>query len=294
MAAVRDIICTNEELDLLAKLLESNQQQGLRKVQRERLKFLGLTELKAARELRPVVIRPLYPKGGMVIMDAENLKQSIKQRPDGQYSADVVQFSHGVKTHHFFIATLSGGSGMGGMGPMMRNARGEIYIFTDREEGYAAAQKMGLTGCQVCGMGDEKWSLFQKMEKYVLVSSDSPTDEGKGEFNPQALKTQGNLLFKKGEYRRAVAVYTTAIENSTDPLLKDDSLLNALHSNRAGALLKLGDHAAALEDAECVLRINPCHGKCLYRKGQALFGLDRCEQAEEHLIGALEVRQKLQ
>ena len=60
MAAVSDIKCTDEELDLLAKLLEAHKQQGLQKLQRQHLKFLGKGELENARELWPVLIRPVY------------------------------------------------------------------------------------------------------------------------------------------------------------------------------------------------------------------------------------------
>lgn len=70
----------------------------------------------------------------------------------------------GVPTHHFFTVDEH-------MQPVMRDDQGRILVYIDRQKAINDAHaKYGDDKTLITiGMGDEKWKLFQSMERYVLV-----------------------------------------------------------------------------------------------------------------------------
>ncbi|KAI7839144.1 hypothetical protein COHA_007147 [Chlorella ohadii] len=99
--------------------------------------------------------------------------------------------------------------------------------------------------------------------------------------SPSTLKERGNELFKAGKHKEAVEAYTAALEAGPEDA--------ALYSNRAAARIKLGDAAAALEDAEAAVRLRPDWDKGHYRRGCALEMQGQLEQALRAFDSALKL-----
>ena len=58
-------------------------------------------------------------------------------------------------------------------GEPRRNADGEILVYTDRVRADEEACKaLGTSYAIVAGMGDDKWAVFQKKEKYIVVEGE--------------------------------------------------------------------------------------------------------------------------
>lgn len=75
---------------------------------------------------------------------------------------DVVVYVTGVATHHYFVVDSQTWE------PSLRAPDGSILVYEDRWQAVRAAQKAGGTTF-VIGMGDDKWELFRKEERFTLV-----------------------------------------------------------------------------------------------------------------------------
>lgn len=73
-----------------------------------------------------------------------------------------------------------------------------------------------------------------------------------------ATKESGNDLFKRSQWKDAIAKYTECLD-----MLEagDEALRVTLLSNRATAYLKANDNQAALDDADKILQSQPKHFK---------------------------------
>lgn len=85
------------------------------------------------------------------------------------------------------------------------------------------------------------------------------------------LKEKGNAALSMGQYETAVQHYTAAI--ALDPNN------HVLYSNRSAAHAKAENYAAALEDANQTVSLNPTWSKGYSRKGSALAYLGRLDEA---------------
>ena len=84
-------------------------------------------------------------------------------------------------------------------------------------------------------------------------------------------KDKGNLLVKEQKFSEALECYSKAIElDSNDPILYSNRSL--MHSN-------LNEFDLALIDADKAIEINPNYSKGYLRRGKALEGLGRFEEA---------------
>lgn len=103
-----------------------------------------------------------------------------------------------------------------------------------------------------------------------------------------SLRTKGNALFARGEYNKATDVYKRAAEKAQQDKLMNEEVLCL--SNRAEVWLRLCRNQAALDDAEAALKIlreleedgskgDLTLAKALFRKGRALMGLHKYEDA---------------
>ena len=92
-------------------------------------------------------------------------------------------------------------------------------------------------------------------------------------------RQRGNDLLQSGRLDEAVAACTEGVECAGDV----DGLRIPLLSNRSLALLKLGRCCEALADAEAVLEAEPSHSKAGFRRGKALLGLHRWDDAAQAL-----------
>ncbi|KAG8956655.1 Hsp90 cochaperone [Tulasnella sp. 424] len=86
-----------------------------------------------------------------------------------------------------------------------------------------------------------------------------------------ALKDQGNKAFAAKDYNKAIELFSQAIDL--------DKTNHVLYSNRSAAKAGLKDWAGALQDAEECVKINPKWAKGYARKGAALHGSRRYDDA---------------
>lgn len=102
------------------------------------------------------------------------------------------------------------------------------------------------------------------------------------------LKDEGNKYFKASNYPEAIKYYSMAVDLSWarplwEPLafqfVRDE--LSTVLSNRSAAHLALKNYVDALVDAEMVTRLKKDWSKGWFRKGKALWGLGRAEEASE-------------
>ena len=104
-------------------------------------------------------------------------------------------------------------------------------------------------------------------------------------------KEDGNSHFRKGEFADAVRLYTLSADlAATRPVCEAnvyarDELALAL-CNRSAAYASLGEHINALVDADAVLQLKRNWPKGHFRKGKALAGAGRLDEAREsYLLG---------
>lgn len=95
------------------------------------------------------------------------------------------------------------------------------------------------------------------------------------------LKEQGNAALSSGKFEEAVKFYSEAI--ALDP--KN----HVLYSNRSAAYAKDENYAAALEDANQTIALNPSWSKGYSRKGSALAYLGRHDEAVQAYEKGLEL-----
>lgn len=89
------------------------------------------------------------------------------------------------------------------------------------------------------------------------------------------LKEDGNQAFAEGDWSKALACYTQAIN-----LIEFDSPEKAvLYKNKAAVHLKVSDYEAAIEDSTKSLDICPNDPKALFRRCQAYEALEKYEEA---------------
>lgn len=91
------------------------------------------------------------------------------------------------------------------------------------------------------------------------------------------LKAQGNASFAAKDYDSAIKHYTDAIAAAESQGEKDG--VHVLYSNRSASHAGLKNWSAALEDAEATIRLNPSFAKGYGRKGSALHGARRYDEA---------------
>ncbi|XP_064602093.1 stress-induced-phosphoprotein 1-like [Liolophura sinensis] len=87
----------------------------------------------------------------------------------------------------------------------------------------------------------------------------------------EELKNKGNKALEAGDCEEAVSLYTSALNLSPKN--------HVLYSNRSAAYAKAGKYLEALDDAERCIEAKPDWAKGFSRKGSALFGLNRYEEA---------------
>lgn len=102
------------------------------------------------------------------------------------------------------------------------------------------------------------------------------------------LKDEGNKYFKQANYTEAIRFYTMAVDLSwSRPLWEPLAFqyvreeLAPVLSNRSAAYLALKQYVEAYVDAEMVTRLKREWSKGWFRKGKALNGLGRAQEAAE-------------
>ncbi|KAL1921947.1 uncharacterized protein VTP21DRAFT_10589 [Calcarisporiella thermophila] len=111
------------------------------------------------------------------------------------------------------------------------------------------------------------------------------------------LKDEGNQKYRAGQHEEAVRLYTLAIDMSYarplwEPHMFVREELSVLLGNRAAAYLAMGDFVKAYVDAEIAIRAKPPYSKAHFRKGKALLGLKRYQEAIQAFEIGLQVDPK--
>ena len=90
-------------------------------------------------------------------------------------------------------------------------------------------------------------------------------------MNADALKAEGNEAFKAGHFSEAAQRFSEA--------LAQDPTNATLLSNRSGALAAMGNYGPALADADQAIQLSPQWVKGYSRRGAALYGMGRMQEA---------------
>jgi tetratricopeptide (TPR) repeat protein len=116
----------------------------------------------------------------------------------------------------------------------------------------------------------------------------------------ESKKAEGTVAFKAGDYVTAVEKYEvtlalaeevrTGVDDVTPEVAAQ--LLLSLRLNAAAARLKTGELVEALVHCDAALALDARSSKALYRKGQALLGLDQPSSARAALMAAYKLEPK--
>ncbi|CAM5108577.1 unnamed protein product [Natator depressus] len=93
------------------------------------------------------------------------------------------------------------------------------------------------------------------------------------------LKSEGNELFKNGQFGEAVLRYSEAIENVINLGVQSRDDLSILYSNRAACYLKEGNCSDCIQDCNRALELHPFSLKPLLRRATAYESIERYRQA---------------
>ncbi|XP_062987071.1 sperm-associated antigen 1 [Elgaria multicarinata webbii] len=93
------------------------------------------------------------------------------------------------------------------------------------------------------------------------------------------LKSEGNELFKNGQFGEAVLKYSEAIENVISSGIQTPEDLSILYSNRAACYLKEGNCVDCIQDCNSALELHPYSLKPLLRRAMAYESMERYRQA---------------
>lgn len=99
------------------------------------------------------------------------------------------------------------------------------------------------------------------------------------------LKAKGNAAFASKDYNAAIQHYNDAIAAASSP----EDAVHVLYSNRSACYAGLKDWNHALEDAEECIKANPSFAKGYGRKGAALHGSRKLEDAVDAYQAGLKI-----
>ncbi|XP_071086910.1 LON peptidase N-terminal domain and RING finger protein 1-like [Haliotis cracherodii] len=123
--------------------------------------------------------------------------------------------------------------------------------------------------CRICGVVHYTLKVANLKSNILLTHVIEKWFVDECEAN--RLKSKGNTYFELRDFPNAIIYYSKAIE-----LVPKDHLLL---SNRCYAYFLLDNAAEALQDADNVIRLRPDWPKGYFRRGCALYGLKRYEDA---------------
>lgn len=140
--------------------------------------------------------------------------------------------------------------------------------------------------CDLCQMD---WTQHNQLAASIkplaeLPPPNKPVPSVNAEVN--RLKMEGNTAYKTLKYTEAITHYSAAVDLAwSRPLWEPLAFqfvreeLAPILSNRSAAHVALHDYVRALVDAEIVTQLKTDWSKGWFRKGKALFGLQRFEEA---------------
>ncbi|KAH9513489.1 LON peptidase N-terminal domain and RING finger protein 3 [Bulinus truncatus] len=137
--------------------------------------------------------------------------------------------------------------------------------------------------CELCGI--IHYRLKQRNLNSNVVITNLIDKWFPNECKATRLKKEGNDFFFNKDYSNAIQIYSNAIDISPNDHL--------LRSNRSQAYASLDQFEEALADAEVVIQILPQWPKGYFRKGFAMYGLGKYEEAALAFLQCLAIDQKV-
>ncbi|KAK2080672.1 hypothetical protein QBZ16_000526 [Prototheca wickerhamii] len=125
-------------------------------------------------------------------------------------------------------------------------------------------------------------ALFRQLQAGQGTTSSSAGSAAPAKSPAETLKDEGNQAFKRGDFEKAVELYSSALEK--------DGTLVAARNNRAQALLNLERWPAAEADAAAVLELEPENVKALLRLATASERQGQADRARQTLERALQLQ----
>ncbi|CAO3609159.1 unnamed protein product [Mucor fragilis] len=149
--------------------------------------------------------------------------------------------------------------------------------------------------CLVCGID---WTEHNQLAASLKSVKEIPLPNKPVPSNIKTsvskLKLQGNQAYKLEQFEEAVKLYTSAVESAWSRPLWEPLAFQAVReelapilSNRSAANLTLGNYVDALVDAHIVTQLKKDWSKGWFRKGKALMGLQRFDEAGKAFQTAL-------
>jgi translocation protein SEC72 len=144
---------------------------------------------------------------------------------------------------------------------------------------------------EVCLLCMVDWTAQNQLANSIkdikeIPAPNKPNPELNNRVNK--LKSEGNAAYKAKKYKDALELYNKAVELAwSRPLWEPLAFqyvreeLAPILSNRSATQVYLENHVSALVDAEAVTRLKKDWGKGWFRKGKALHGLGRYQEAIE-------------
>ncbi|KAK1828634.1 small glutamine-rich tetratricopeptide repeat-containing protein 2 [Podospora conica] len=161
----------------------------------------------------------------------------------------------------------------------------DLYSLLNRTDIFFHFTKESSVGAQwiTSGGGNSSIGLWNLIRQIVLgweLMIRLETLEAKAE----AFKTQGNDALKRGEFQRALDLYTEAIKID---------LTNAIYrSNRSAALVELQRYEDAEEDAYIATQLDPKYAKAWSRLGLAALRQGAAQRAKKAFERAIQMAGK--
>ncbi|GAB69237.1 TPR Domain containing protein [Plasmodium cynomolgi strain B] len=106
--------------------------------------------------------------------------------------------------------------------------------------------------------------------------------------NTEEMKSQGNELFKKGDYKQAIFYYNKALKKC-----KEKSTKSILYSNRAACYSHLGNWNQVVEDCNKSINYNESFVKSYIRRSNAYEQLEKYNDASNDLNKAISLDSSL-
>ncbi|XP_045416354.1 sperm-associated antigen 1 [Lemur catta] len=110
-------------------------------------------------------------------------------------------------------------------------------------------------------------------------AGDPPAPPPAAPAGPAGLKTQGNELFKGGQFAEAAGKYSAAIAQLEPGGSESADDLSILYSNRAACYLKEGNCSGCIQDCNRALELHPFSMKPLLRRAMAYETLEQYGKA---------------
>ncbi|EKX55090.1 hypothetical protein GUITHDRAFT_99724 [Guillardia theta CCMP2712] len=155
-----------------------------------------------------------------------------------------------------------------------------------------------FAGFQGSPVGSDSSSICELQTERIRRNDSKLLDVARGVYEVANLvKAEGNQRYKEGQHERAKEEYFRCLslfpsEQETANIESDElkeelkGLRATCHLNLAAVSLLLSDFHLAEEHSSLVLLADPTNPKGLYRKGMALLGQDKTEEATKWIMEA--------